>query len=152
MEKVFGMFPASPGAFTFLWISGTVIVLILIGLIGLFVSMGYQARHARFTLNERGLDISPGLYGRFIPGDVINKEGVRVVNLNVETGYQPHWRTNGAGLPGYDAGWFRLKNKEKALVFLTDRARVVYIPTSQNYSVLLSAQEAEALADAIRHW
>lgn len=152
MERIFGIFPASPGTFNFIWISSVVIGLILIGVIGLFISIGYQARHAGFTLNDQGLRIGPGLYGRFIPKDDIKKDGVRVVNLNVEADYQPKWRTNGAGLPGYAAGWFKLKNKEKALVFLTDRSRVVYIPTNKNYSVLLSVREAEAFADAVQHW
>ena len=70
----------------------------------------------------------------------------------LEPDYQPKWRTNGAGLPGYAAGWFKLRNKEKALVFLTDRSRVVYIPTNKDYSVLLSVREAEEFADAIQQW
>jgi hypothetical protein len=152
MDRVFGIFPASSGAFTFIWIFSVVIGLILIGVIGLFISIGYQARHATFAVNDQGLRLGPGLYGRFIPREDINKEGVRVVNLNVEADFQPKWRTNGSSMPGYAAGWFKLKNKEKALVFLTDRSRVVYIPTNQNYAVLLSVREAEEFADAIQHW
>jgi hypothetical protein len=152
MEKVFSIFPAASGTLTFIWVFSLVIGLILIGIIALFLSIGYQARHASFTVSDQGLRIGPGLYGRFIPREDIDKEGVRVVNLNLEAEYQPKWRTNGAGLPGYAAGWFKLKNKEKALVFLTDRSRVVYIPTKQKYSILLSVWEAEELADAIQHW
>jgi hypothetical protein len=152
MEKVFGIFPASSGAFIFIWVFSVVIALVLIGVIALFISTGYQARHASFTVSDQGLRIGPGLYGRFIPRDDIDKEGVKVVNLNMETDYQPKWRTNGAGLPGYAAGWFKLKNKEKALVFLTDRSRVVYIPTYKNYAVLLSVREAEEFADTIQNW
>ena len=127
MEKVWSIFPASPGTFTFIWIFGVVIGLVLLSVIGLFISIGYQARHAAFTIDDRGLRVGPGMYGRLIPKDIIDKNGVKVVNLDLETGYQPRWRTNGAGLPGYSAGWFRLRNKEKALVFLTDRSSVVYI-------------------------
>ena len=152
MEKVFGIFPASSGTYTFIWVLGVVIALILIGVIGLFISFGFQARHASFTVTDQGLRIGPGMYGRFIPRDDVVKDGVRVVNLNIETDYQPKWRTNGAGLPGYAAGWFKLRNKEKALVFLTDRSRVVYIPTKNNYAVLLSVREAEELAGAIQQW
>jgi hypothetical protein len=56
----------------------------------------------------------------------------------VEADYRPKWRYQWFSLPGFASGWFKLQNKEKALVFLTDRSRVVYIPTSENYSVLLS--------------
>jgi hypothetical protein len=152
MEKVFGIFPASSGTYTFVWVLSVVIGLILVGVMGLFVSIGYQARHASATVNDLGLRIGPGIYGRFIPRDDIDKDGVRVVNLNLETDYQPKWRTNGAGLPGYAAGWFKLRNKEKALVFLTNRSRVVYIPTKKNYAVLFSARDAEELAGAIQGW
>jgi hypothetical protein len=152
MERVFGIYPAPSGAFTFLWVFSLVIGLILIGIIVLFISIGYQARHATFTVNDQGLRIGPGLYGRFIPRDDIAKEGVKVVNLNIQTEYQPKWRTNGASLPGYADGWFKLKNKEKALVFITDRSRVVYIPTHKKYAVLLSVREAEEFADTIQHW
>ena len=152
MERVFGIIPASSGPYMFIWIFSVVIGLILVGVIGLLISFGYQARHASFTVNDQGLSISPGLYSRFIPKEDINAEGVKVINLNIETEYKPKWRTNGAGLHGFSAGWFKLQNKEKALLFVTDRSSVVYIPTNKDYSVLLSVREAEEFADLMKHW
>jgi hypothetical protein len=152
MDKVFGIIPASSGAFTFLWIFGIVIGVILIGVIGLFASFGYQAKHATFTLTDQGLRIGPGLYGRTIPKDNIDAAGVRVIDLNLEKDYQPKWRTNGAGLPGFSEGWFKLQNKEKALLFVTDRSSVVYIPTTGNFSVMLSVPNAAEMVDAIQQW
>jgi hypothetical protein len=148
MERVFGIIPASSGPYIFIW----AISLVLIAVIVLFIFIGYSSRHMNFTVNDRGLRIGPGLYGRFIPKEDINAEGVRVLNLNSDSEYRPKWRTNGAGLPGYSAGWFKLQNKEKALVFLTDRSSVVYIPTSKDYSVLLSVREAEEFAEVIKSW
>jgi hypothetical protein len=147
MERIFGIIPASPAPYIVIW----VISLILLAIIGMFIYVGYSSRHVNFTVNDQGLCIGPGFYGRFIPAEDIDKEGVKVVNLDVDSDYQPRWRTNGAGLPGYSAGWFKLANKEKALVFLTDRSRVVYIPTNKEYSVLLSVREAEELADVIKN-
>ena len=89
---------------------------------------------------------------RFIPREEIAVEGVKVVNLNVDSEYKPKARTNGIGLPGYAEGCFRLHNKEKALLFVTDRSSVVYIPTEKGYSVLLSVREAEEFAGSIRQW
>jgi hypothetical protein len=152
MDRVFGIFPAASSAYTFIWVFGIIIGVLLIGVIGMFISFGYQARHAEFTITGQGLRIGPGLYGRTIPREQILKDGVKVVNLNLETDYQPRWRTNGASFPGYSAGWFRLKNKEKALVFVTNRSHVVYIPTSANYSVLLSVREADEFAAALQRW
>ncbi len=152
MERVFGIIPASSGAYTFIWIFSVVMGLVLLGVIGLLASFGYQARHATFTVNEEGLRISPGIYSRFIPKEDINTAGVRVVNLNTDSEYKPKWRTNGAGLPGYAAGWFKLQNKEKALLFVTDKSSVVYIPTTGNYSVMLSVKNAGEFVDLLQHW
>ena len=63
---------------------------------------------------------------------------------------RPKWRTNGVGLPGYSIGWFRLRNREKALVFLTDRKHAIYIPTTEGYVVLISPQNPDAFVKALR--
>ena len=46
----------------------------------------------------------------------------------------------GTGLPGYQAGWFRLRNGDRALVYLTDRSKAVYVQTTDGYGVMLSPQ------------
>jgi hypothetical protein len=55
----------------------------------------------------------------------------------------------GTGLPGYRAGWFRLRNGEKALLYLTDANRAVYIPTTAGYGVLFSPVDPEAFLAAL---
>ena len=152
MERIFGIIPASSGPYTAIWIISIAVILVLLLVAALFISTGYQSRHLKFTINDEGLRISPGLYGRFIPKGDIDIEGIRVMNLDVDTEYQLKGRTNGAGLPGFASGWFKLANKEKALVFVTDRNRVVYIPTNKDYSVLLSVQEAEEFAGVLQNW
>ena len=67
-----------------------------------------------------------------------------------EPALTPQRRTMGTGLPGYQAGWYRLKNGERALLYLTDRSRAVYVPTTAGYSVLLSPAEPDAFMSAIR--
>jgi hypothetical protein len=56
----------------------------------------------------------------------------------------------GTGLPGYRAGWFRLRNGEKALVSLTDTHHVVYVPTSRGFALLLSPAEPDRVLAAVR--
>ncbi len=70
--------------------------------------------------------------------------------LDIDTGLSLSWRTNGIGMPGHSAGWFKTKNGEKVSAFVTDRRRVVYVPTRQNYSVLLSTESPEALVHALQ--
>jgi hypothetical protein len=68
-----------------------------------------------------------------------------VIDLRGEPSLQPTSRRMGTGLPGFAAGWFRLRNGEKALVYLTDRTRVLHIPTRNGYSLLLSPQRADEM-------
>jgi hypothetical protein len=63
---------------------------------------------------------------------------------------QPTSRTNGIGMPGYSAGWFRLRGERRALLFVTDRSRVVYVPTREGYPVLVSVQRPAEFLESIR--
>lgn len=105
--------------------------------------IGYWAKNTKFELTDEGLQIRGGIYRRFIPKSSLFIEGAKILDLNAEGEYQPKLRTNGIGLPGYNAGWFKLKNGEKALIFITDRSKVVYIPSKEGYSVLLSTSRPE---------
>ena len=148
MEKIFGIVPASSGPFLVLM----AIAIVFIIIIGLLAYIGYSSKNVRFEVSDEGLRISRSLYGRFIPRGEIAAEAVRVIDLNIDSEYKPKRRTNGARLPGYSEGWFKLKNDEKALMFVTERSNVVYIPTKKDYSVLLSVREAEEFAELIKHW
>jgi hypothetical protein len=77
---------------------------------------------------------------------------VRAVNLNLDKTYAPKWKTNGSNLPGFSAGWFKLQDNEKALLFVTDRSSVVYIPTTDNYSILLSVRNAAEMVESLQQW
>ena len=66
-----------------------------------------------------------------------------ILDLTKNKEFSPKWRTLATGLPGYSSGFFRLHNGEKTLVFLTQRNKVVYLPTTENYSLVLSLDEPE---------
>ncbi len=148
MVHTFNIIPASSTPMIFI----AAISLILVLVIGLFVFIGYSARNTKFEVSEQGLHIKGSIYGRFIPRGTINAENIQIVNLNIQEPYQPRIKTNGTGLPGYAEGWFKLKNKEKALLFVTDRSNVVYIPTEQGYSVLLSVSQPEEFRQTTELW
>jgi hypothetical protein len=60
------------------------------------------------------------------------------------------WRTLGIAVPGYRAGCFRLVNGEKDLLYVTDGARVVSVPTRAGFAVLVSQQEPVRFFAALR--
>jgi len=139
MSKVFPIVPASGKAF---WFLGGIAILLLL-LICLLGYIGYSSRYSYFELSAEGLRIKGDLYRRTVPLTFIVVEEAKSINLDTYPEYQPKIRTNGTALPGYRSGWFKLRNGEKALMFVTDPNRVVYLPTKDNYSILISVANPE---------
>ena len=146
MPQTFPISPASGNAF---WTLGPV-VLLLGGLLALFLYFGYSARHVAFEVSPEGIRIRGGIYGRFVPAAALIPDQAKEINLTIDSAHRPGIRTNGIGLPGYQAGWFRLGDGEKALCFLTDRTQAVYIPTREGYSLLLSPAEPRAFLASLQ--
>ncbi|MCH7548350.1 MAG: hypothetical protein IH969_02230 [Candidatus Krumholzibacteriota bacterium] len=146
MKQVFTIIPGS-NAPVLLSVGLAVLMVVLAGL---FVYLAVSTRNVRFEVSAHALRITGDMFGRSIPISSLDVPGMRVLDLNREAPYRPRWRRMGTGLPGYSAGWFSLRNGEKSLVFITDRSRVVYIPTGEGYSVMVSTQRPEAFMEAIR--
>jgi hypothetical protein len=132
-----------------LWIMLPVAVLVLAGVVVLATSL-YGARSSRFEVTPAGLQIRGDWYGRFIPADTLVRDRAQRVTLTAAADLRPTRRTMGTGLPGYQAGWFRLANGEKALLYLTDRTKAVYVPTTSGFSLLLSPQDPDGFLSALR--
>ncbi|MCX6619866.1 MAG: PH domain-containing protein [Acidobacteria bacterium] len=143
------IFPIIPGGSGVSWVIVPVLILLLAGA-GFLLYVARSSRQVRFQVSSQGLRISGDIYGRLVPAGHLKPALARTVNLNDDPTLQPAMRTNGTGLPGYSAGWFRLRSGEKALLFVTDRTRVAYVPTSDGYTVLMSTPEPAALIKALR--
>jgi len=145
MKEVFPIVPAGSGSVWMLvGLTG-----LMVGIVALFAYMTYSASHAEFEIASSGLRIN-GVYGRRIDLSQLDLDRADLVDLGIRKDLVPRWKTNGAGLPGYLTGWFRLKNKEKALVFVTDRRQVVYLPTRRGYSLLMSPRRPAEFLAALR--
>ena len=53
-------------------------------------------------------------------------------------------------MPGLKSGWFRLRNRNKALVAIAGGKRVLWIPTRAGYDLLLQPRNPQALLDELR--
>ena len=129
-----------------LWLPTILVVVVLLGA-GLLVAKSMAgARSATFEVSSEGLRLHGDIYGRLIPKDkLVAREAERV---GIETGaYRPTMRVGGTALPGYRSGWFRLANGSKGLLYVTDPAKVVRVPTTEGYTVLLSVEEADAFVN-----
>ena len=143
-------FPIVPSTSRGLWIL-VAVILVLLGIAGLFLFITARgATTSRFELSDAGLRLHGDLYGRMIPATALRGGATRIVDLANTHELQPRWRTMGTALPSYRAGWFRLRNGEKALLYLTDSRRAVYVPTTRGYSLLLSPQRPERFVERLR--
>lgn len=147
MTETFAIVPASSRG---LWILVILVLLLFAGITAMLVKTARGSTQSRFEISVEGLRLRGDLYGRVIPRSSLRGAEARVVDLRAEEGLAPRRRTMGTSFPGYHAGWFRLRNDEKALLYLTDRSRAVYVPTTEGYSLLLSPREPDRFVDRLR--
>jgi hypothetical protein len=143
------VFPIAPADSRYFWLLIPVII-ILLGAIGLLATSLRGAHASRFEIRADGLRLEGDLYGRLLPKAQLRVDLARRVDLTREEQLRPKWRRIGTALPGYQSGWVRLRNGEKALLYLTDRTRAVYIPTTAGYSVLLSPADPDGFLAQLR--
>lgn len=145
MAEVFSIAPAAARPLWFLGGIGTLLLAILL----LFGFFAYSSRNTTFVLTDDGLAIRGTMYGRTLPWSSLRVEEAHAVDLRESTELRPTLRTNGLGLPGYQAGWFRLR-RGKGLLFVTDPSRVVAVPTTEGYVLVASVGDPEAFLEALR--
>lgn len=146
VKQIFPIVPAAAGASAIL----LTVAALLAALLVLFGYLIYSTRHVTFEISPGGLKINGDVYGRMIPSQSLLLEEASSLDLTRERDSRLVRRTNGTGLPGYSAGWFQLASGAKALAFVTDRTRVVRIPTRDGYVVLLSVHDPQAFLRALR--
>lgn len=143
-------FPIEPGSIKGLGLISLGLFVVL-GLVAALIGASVlSARTARFEVSEAGLRLRGDLYGRLVPFESIQVDQVRLVDFQQEPSLRPNLRTLGTGLPGYQGGWFRLKDGSKALLYLTDPTKAVFIPTDLGFGVLLSPQDPKGLVQALK--
>ena len=147
MIESFSIVPAGSRG---IWaIVALVAVVFIIVLLLLFATARGSSR-SRFDLSDEGLRIHGDIYGQLIRRSSLKGGSARIVDLAVDTALAPKRRSMGTAVPGYRSGWFRLRNGREALVYLTDRSRAVFVPTSAGYDLLLSPQDPERFVERLR--
>lgn len=141
-------FPIAPAGLKPLWVLVPVAAVLALVVVLLVVSIA-GSRNARFEVSADTLRLHGDFYGRTVALSAIRPGTARRVDLDVVEELQPRARTWGTGLPGYQSGWFRLRNGERALLYLTDRRKAVYVPTTLGYSLLLSPTDPDAFLAAL---
>ena len=133
--------------------SSAIIILVIIIpiLISVFFGINFlMLKNVRFNVSKDELQIKGGLYRRVLKINELDMDSLSLVDLTANKNYSPVIKKNGIGLPGIKEGWFKLKNGEKALLFLTDMKKVVYLQTTKGYSLLLSVKNPEKFINLLK--
>ena len=126
------------------------ITALLVAIALLFVWISWSSSAASVVIEEGALRVAVPIYGRSIAISQLDLQRGEVVELSSASELRPRLRTNGIGLPGYNVGWFRLKNGSKALLAVTSRQDVLHLPTREGYSLLVSARDAHRVLQTLR--
>jgi PH (Pleckstrin Homology) domain-containing protein len=150
MPEVFHIVPASNRAAATLVPLAGLLFIVLVGTVALLGASIRGSRQSSFELTPAGLRLRGDLYGRLVRASELRGGAARVIDLHQERRLRPTMRTIGTAVPGYRAGWFRLADGEKALLYVTDPRRVVYVPTRAGYALLLSVDRPTEFVERLR--
>jgi len=110
----------------------------------------WAVQRRRIVLADGMLDITATFYRRKVPVAAFDLDKARVLNLDEHAEWRPFLKTNGLGMPGLRAGWFRSRGLVRMFCLLTTRDRVLVLPESAGGATLLSAATPSDLLDALR--
>jgi len=118
------------------------LILIIILVIVLIIGIIHAVKYTSIAIKDNEVIIKSFLYGRKIPIKDIQINETRIINLNQESDYNISFRTNGISLTNFHSGWMKLRNGQKALVFLTNKDSVLLMPV-KDFNVLFSMERGE---------
>jgi hypothetical protein len=107
-------------------------------------------RRRKVSLEDGMLVVRATLYTLRISAKELDLGGARIMDLREHREYLPMIKSNGFGLPGFWAGYFRSKRFGKQFVLLTDRSRVLLLPQHSGRHILLSLEHPEALLKILK--
>jgi hypothetical protein len=129
------------------WLTALMLVPVVVGLA---VAVLFWPRALTVEVTHEAVTIRGSIYGRAVPRSQLRLDEARIVDLATEPALRPRIRTNGTGLPNYKVGWFRLSDRERALCFLTTTDSVLYLPTTENYALLISTADPVNLLHSLK--
>ncbi len=143
------IFAITPASSKPLWILAAICLLLLI-VLAVLAFTAYSSRNSHIEMGSDRITLVGDFWGRAIPLRRLDVSNARIWDLTRESEFSPKRRTFGTGVPGYASGGFPLRGGEKALVNLAKRSEVVFVPTNDGYSLLLSVEEPAKFIEALQ--
>jgi len=133
-----------------LWLAGSALLGPLLLLQLLYMFLAARIRRAGVALNAQAIGIDSGLSNRLVALRQLAPRGLREVDLELHPELRPLLRTWGLGLPGFNGGWYRLRDGRKALCLITERERVCVLEDETGVAYLLSLADPAPLKRALQ--
>ena len=115
----------------------------------ILIAVLFSSKNPNAVLGTDGLKVKASFINKTWPLAALQRDSIRMLNLDENDGLKPRWRILGVSLPGLNSGLFKLRNGEKAHIYITQKQKVVYIPT-QKGSILLSLEKPREFIDTLQ--
>lgn len=110
----------------------------------------FGLKRREVTFDGVTLVVKAAMFTQRVAVASLDLENARVVDLRERTDLKPRFRTFGMSLPGFNAGWFRMRGGKKGFCLLTSQERVAWVPAREGTDLLVSMQQPRAFLDALR--
>ncbi len=111
---------------------------IAFGLALLLVAPALALRRRRLAIEGDELVVAATFYTRRVPVRTLDLEHARVVDLAEHTGLKPWLGANRFDLPGFQAGYYLMRNRQRACCMITARERVLVLPLRDGRLLMVS--------------
>lgn len=117
---------------------------------GLWWGLSRLMRRQALTLAADALEVRSSFYHCKVPLQGLKLEQARLVDLDEHTELKPTLKTNGFSLPGFQSGWFLLRNRRRTFVAVSDGRRKLWLPSEGKHDLLLEPRDPAALLERLR--
>lgn len=115
----------------------------------IFSAFAWLLLRNEISLDGRALTVKAAFYERSVNRNDVVWSDSRYIDISREPEFVPRVRLNGIGLPGYQAGWFRLANGNRVFLLKTV-GPVAMFPVRNGEAFLLSVSPSSPLAQKIQ--
>jgi hypothetical protein len=101
-------------------------------------------------IDAAGIDIRTTLYRRRLAWPELDIAAARVIDIDEHPERKPLLKSNGVATPGFRSGWFRSRALAKLFVATAGGSRLLWLPTTLGYTLLLQPRNPAALLEQLR--
>ena len=101
-------------------------------------------------IDDAGIDIRTTLYRRRVGWVDLDLASARVLDIDEHPERKPLLKSNGVSIPGFRSGWFRSRAFARLFVATAGGSRLLWLPTTLGYALLLQPRNPAALLEQLR--